>query len=157
LSKFSILYHTEEAQLPIATYSSKSAATDNMMEGEKQTQDTELNTGYFAAGDNQNYQLFTVYDPFDLREELMRYTNPLRTKILLFYTIYRMEVNEQHWSIVRNCTLDELMFRLIRSYGNTRDLELELYYKARALPDPDENLKTAKAILKILDNFYSKQ
>lgn len=154
LSKFNILYHGEDSQMGLDTYGNSIGLSGDLA---RQTiQGTEGTT----AGLNRNYQayqLFNVYDPFDLKEEIMRYTNPLRAKILLFYTIYKMDVNEQHWSIVRNCTLDELIFRLIRSYNNKKDLEVEMYYKASALPDQEENVKTAKAILKILENFYSKQ
>ena len=155
LSKFGILYQDEDSKMPSGGYLCPIPA--NVTTEAKQTQSADSNTAPLDISLSQPYQIFNLYDPFDLREEIMRYTNPLRSKILLFYTIYKMEVTEQHWSIVRNCTLDELIFRLLRSYQNIKDLELEMYYKARALPDPDENIKTAKAILKILDNFYSKQ
>jgi hypothetical protein len=155
LSKFGILYQDEDSEMFTTTHPSPVSANANTET--KQAQNTGSNTDYLNPGLSQPYQLFNIYDAFNLREEFMRYTNPLRSKILLFYTIYKMEVTEQHWSIVRNCTLDELIFRLLRSYQNIKDLELEMYYKARALPEPDENIKTAQAILKIIDNFYDKQ
>ena len=46
------------------------------------------------------------------QQEIMQYTNPLRAKIMLFYMIYQIDPYEQHWSIVRTCSLDDLLIKL---------------------------------------------
>ncbi len=54
---------------------------------------------------------------FDLKQEIMQYTNPLKAKIILFYTVYQIDPYEQHWAVVRTCSLDDLLIKLFQQYG----------------------------------------
>ncbi len=97
------------------------------------------------------------YDIFKMRLEIIQYTNPLRAKILLFFTIYKLNSSEEHWTIVRGCTLDDLLFKMFSNYRNPKELESLLYRKADSLPDAEEYKQAASAIVKAINRFYGKK
>ncbi|WP_373479981.1 hypothetical protein [Geminocystis sp.] len=97
---------------------------------------------------------------FDLKQEIMQYTNPLRGKILLFYAIYQIHPSEQHWSIVRTCSLDDLLIKMFQNHGkDIKTIEKELMYVANSGIEglePDDNAQTVTAILESIKHFYRK-
>ncbi len=96
-----------------------------------------------------------AYDKFDLRLEVMNYTNPLRAKILLFSTLnYPFDFSNQDWSSLKAQELDDLLKKLFRTCKTLTDLESQLYNTASILNDPDENTKAANAIIQSLKPFY---
>lgn len=98
---------------------------------------------------------------FDLKQEIMQYTNPLRAKIMLFYAIYQISPLEQHWSIVRTCTLDDLLIRMFQHYGkNIQQIESHLNEIAKLRIEglePDDNLQAVSAIVESIKHFYKKR
>ncbi len=69
---------------------------------------------------------------FDLKQEIMQFTNPLKAKIILFYTTYQIDPYEQHWSVVRTCSLDDLLIKFFQPYGqNLITIEKQLSQKAK--------------------------
>jgi hypothetical protein len=98
---------------------------------------------------------------FDLKQEIMQYSNPLRAKIILFYTIYRINPAEQHWSIVRTCTLNDLLAKMFQNYGqNIEQIESHLTEIAKSNLeglDLQENLQTVSVIVEALKHFYQKR
>ncbi len=97
---------------------------------------------------------------FDLKQEIMQYTNPLRAKVILFYTVYQIEPSEQHWSIVRTCSLDDLLIKLFQQYGKEiKVVENNLLETANAHIEGlevEENVQTAIALVECIKHFYKK-
>ena len=97
---------------------------------------------------------------FDLKQEIMQYTNPLRAKVILFYTIYQIDTNEQHWSVVRTCTLEDLLISMFQRYGhNVQKIEAELMAIAQSRIEglePEDNLQAVNAIVKAVRHFNKK-
>lgn len=95
------------------------------------------------------------YDPFDLRLDLMRYTNPLRAKILVFSTLHqKSDFHDQDWLIIKTHELDDLLLRLFRTCETITELEFQLNSTARCLDQPDEYTQAASVIIRVLKPFY---
>lgn len=97
---------------------------------------------------------------FDLKQEIMQYTNPLRAKVMLFYTVYQIDPYEQHWSIVRTCSLDDLLIKLFQQYGkDIQVVENTLLQTANSHIEGleiEENVQTATALVECIKHFYKK-
>lgn len=95
------------------------------------------------------------YDPFKVRFELMKYTNPLRAKILLFSLVYhQFDYSSQDWSVLRTCHLDDLMLKVFVSHNNPNLLETKLINIVKLLPQSDEHLQAAGIIMQSLRPLY---
>lgn len=95
------------------------------------------------------------YDPFELRLEIMRYTNPLRAKILVFSTLHqKSEFHEQDWFIIKTHKLDDLLLRLFRTCETITELEFQLNSTARCLNEADQYTQAASVIIRALRLFY---
>ncbi|AFZ48789.1 hypothetical protein Cyast_2849 [Cyanobacterium stanieri PCC 7202] len=98
---------------------------------------------------------------FELKQEIMQYTNPLRAKIMLFYAVYEIDTLEQHWSIVRTCSLDDLLIRMFEHYDkNIKVIAQKLQYVANSPIEglePEDNLQTVSAIIESIKHFYKKR
>ncbi len=94
---------------------------------------------------------------FDLKQEIMQYTNPLRAKVILFYAIYQIDTNEQHWSVVRTCTLEDLLISMFQRYShNVQKIETELMVIAQSRIEglePEDNVQAVNAIIKAVKHF----
>ncbi len=98
-----------------------------------------------------------TYDVFDLRLEVMKYTNPLRAKLLLFSVLYHpFKATRQDWYLIRAQTLDDLLFQVFDSYKTIEELESKLYSMAKCLDASDENTQAASAIAQCMSRFYGK-
>jgi len=97
-----------------------------------------------------------AYDPFDLRQEVMKYTNPLRAKILLFSTIEQIfTFNQEDWLTIKSQELDDLLLRLFQECTTIEQLQYKLCETAKCLRDPSESNQAAGAIIQALRPFYS--
>ncbi|NEP56993.1 MAG: hypothetical protein F6K31_08210 [Symploca sp. SIO2G7] len=95
------------------------------------------------------------YDPFELRLAIMKYTNPLRAKILLFSALYQQfNPHEQDWSAIKNKGLDELLFSLFSQCSTINELEFHLNKTAQSIEEPDESAQAAAAIIKSMKSLY---
>ncbi len=98
---------------------------------------------------------------FDLKQEIMQYTNPLRAKVMLFYAIYQIDTSEQHWSIVRTCTLDDLLVRMFQHHGkDINGIESQLMEIANSSIEglePEDNIQAVSAIVESIKHFYKKR
>lgn len=97
---------------------------------------------------------------FDLKQEIMQYTNPLRAKIILFYTIYQIDPLEQHWSVVRTCSLDDLLLKLFQQYGkDVTGIEKHLLQTANFQIEGlnvEDNVQTVNTLLESFRRFCKK-
>ncbi len=113
-----------------------------------QTWAVELN-----ANDRQNKP---PYDLFEMRLEIMRYTNPLRAKILVFSTLYQqLDINEKDLLIIRAHELDDLLLKLFYFCQTITEMDARLSSTARCLFEADENYQAASAIVQAMKPFYA--
>ncbi len=96
------------------------------------------------------------YDQFDVRLEIMNYTNPLRAKILLFSAINN-HLDAPDWSRLRSHDLGELLNKIFSLCETVNALESKLYNTAKSLQFADENSQTARVIMQTLSPFYSQR
>ena len=96
---------------------------------------------------NISRDLNVDYNPFNLRLNLMKYTNPLRAKILIFSALYRPFKGGHDWSAIKDYELDDLLLSLFCKYQNCQQLESQLYQTAKSLHEPEEYNQAAGAII----------
>lgn len=97
-----------------------------------------------------------AYEPFDLRLEVMKYTNPLRAKILIFSTIEQLfTFNQEDWLSIKSKELDDLLLRLFQECTTIEQLKSRLCETAKCLRDPSESNQAAGAIIQALRPFYT--
>ena len=96
------------------------------------------------------------YDPFDLRQEIMKYTNPLLAKILVFSTVdgKLFDFSQQDWLAIKNQELDDLILRLFRACETITELEFQLNSTAKCLEDKAKFNQAASVIIRALKPFY---
>lgn len=119
--------------------------------------DTDFNPVSEAARSSKTAKVSTMrdYDAFDVRLEVMKYSNPLRAKILAFSTLHhKFEITSKEWSSLRTLSFDELLQNLYENYPNVQALEKPLYETADSLVEPDESTQAAEAIVKAMKPYY---
>jgi hypothetical protein len=94
------------------------------------------------------------YDPFEVRLDIMQYTNTLRAKILLFSILFHpWDRSGQDWSTLRSYTLEDLIELLIQSGKTLKEIESRLYGAAKTQTDVDANLQTASVLLQAVQHI----
>ncbi len=92
---------------------------------------------------------------FMLRHEIMRYTNPLRAKILLLSTVRSpFTATPQDWLALKSHTLDDLIRQTFEYCPTFSDLESKLTIMCHCVNNVGENVQTAGAILQAMKPFY---
>ncbi len=96
-----------------------------------------------------------VNDLFDLRLELMRFTNSMRTKILLFSTLYYpFDPDRDNWQDLRTHELDGLLRQLFYAYPSFDKVEHTLWQVARSLNESSAYEQSANYILQVIKTLY---
>lgn len=94
-------------------------------------------------------------DLFDLRLELMRFTNSLRAKILLFSTLYYpFDPDCDNWHDLRTHRLDGLLRQLFYAYPSFDKVENTIWQIARSLNEPSTYEQSANYILQVIKTLY---
>jgi hypothetical protein len=102
-----------------------------------------------------NSKIKHQYNQFDLRQNIMKYTNPLRAKIVLFSALYkRFTFNEEDWLKLKAEKLDDLLLVLFDTCPTIRELESKLNSAVISLGKPDENIQAASAIIQSMRGLY---
>ncbi|MBN3885849.1 MAG: hypothetical protein V7K64_23080 [Nostoc sp.] len=102
-----------------------------------------------------NNQIKHQYNQFDLRQNIMKYTNPLRAKIVLFSALYKkFTFNEEDSLKLKSEKLDDLLLRLFDTCPTLQELESKLNSAVISLGKPDENIQAASAIIQSMRGFY---
>jgi hypothetical protein len=95
-------------------------------------------------------------DFFELRLEIMQYTNPLRAKVLMFYVLYKAwDKNNQDWAMLRSYSLDDLLREILQTARTLTEIEAKLYAAARVLNDFEANLQTASTIIEAIKPYIA--
>ena len=146
VNKLEKLYKDDEE--PTAAYSTKTAQSSPTVHKVAQPSSN-------PQLQSQQPQSQPSYDPFELRLAIMRYTNPLRAKILLFSALYQQfNPRDQDWSAIRNKELDELLFALFSQCSTINEVEFQLTETAKCLEEPDESSQAAAVIIKSMKPLY---
>ena len=112
---------------------------------------------------NQSYQSDRKipFDPkiaddlFDLRLELMRFTNSMRTKILLFSVLYYpFDPDRDNWHDLRTHRLDGLLRQLFYAYPSFIKAEKSIWKTARSLNESTAYAQSANYILQAIKVLY---
>lgn len=94
------------------------------------------------------------YDPFELRLDIIQYTNPLRAKIILYSILFHpWDQSSQDWSTLGSYTLEDLLEQLIQTGHSLKEIESRLYGAAKMLTDLDSSLQTAGIIIQALQRI----
>ncbi|MBD2509984.1 hypothetical protein [Nostoc sp. ATCC 53789] len=102
-----------------------------------------------------NSQIKYQYNQFDLRQNIMKYTNPLRAKIVLFSALdKKFTFNEEDWLKLKTQKLDDLLLKLFNICPTLRELESKLNSAVISLGKPDENIQAASAIIQSMRALY---
>ncbi|MEH1940844.1 MAG: hypothetical protein V7L01_11585 [Nostoc sp.] len=102
-----------------------------------------------------NSQIKYQYNQFDLRQNIMKYTNPLRAKIVLFSALdKKFTFNEEDWLKLKAQKLDDLLLRLFNTCPTIREVESKLNNAVISLGKPDENIQAASAIIQSMRGLY---
>lgn len=92
---------------------------------------------------------------YNLRLEIMRYTNPLRAKILLLSTVRSpFTASRQDWITLKSKSLDDLLQETFAYCQTFSDLESKLTIMCHCVDNVGENVQTAGAILQAMKPFY---
>ena len=95
------------------------------------------------------------YNQFDLRQNLMRFSNPLRIKIILFSALYnKFTFNEQDWLRLKSEELDSLLRKLFNSCATIGELESKINNTVISLGTPDKNTQASGVIIRVMRGLY---
>jgi len=95
------------------------------------------------------------YNQFDLRQNIMRYTNPLRVKVILFSALYRkFTFNEQDWLKLKAEELDNLLRKLFDSCATIGEVESKINNTVISLGNPDKNNQASGVIIRVMRSLY---
>lgn len=99
------------------------------------------------------------FDLFDLRQDVMQYTNPLRAKVLLFSLLYRpfQTQSVEEALLLKSHRLDQLLEETLNRYPRYEQLAAHLKQTARHLDDPLEYDQVSYAILRSVKSYYSQR
>ncbi len=96
-----------------------------------------------------------VNDLFDLRLELMRFTNSMRAKILLFSVFYYpFDPDRDKWQDLRNHGLDGLLRQLFYAFPSFDRAESAIWQTARSLSEQNAYDQSASYILQVIKTLY---
>lgn len=96
----------------------------------------------------------SAYDWFAVRLDIMRATNPLRVKILSFFTLEpQTSFNAYTWASIKAEMLDRLLYRLCETFTTIQDLTDHIQATVKRFPEVEEHAQTADAMLRALDRL----
>ncbi len=92
---------------------------------------------------------------FDLRQEIMQYSNPYRTKVLIFSLLHEpFQSTPEHESMLKGYELDELLRMSLQSYRQFEHLASNLHQTAKQIDDSETYSQTATAVLRLIKPLY---
>jgi hypothetical protein len=158
LTKLEALYPDHEQQ-----YYSAIAASPDLNEPNLDA-DLNLDSDFNNSNNNSNnnyiqnkipFDLEIISNLFDVRLELMRFANSMRTKILLFSLLYYpFDPDRDNWQDVKAHKLDQLLRQIFYAYPAFDQAEPQIWRMARSLSEPNAYDQSASYILKTLKTLY---
>jgi hypothetical protein len=90
-----------------------------------------------------------TYDWFALRAEIVQAANPLRVKILCFFTLSpQNNFNAYTWASIKSDMLDRQLYRLYEQNPTFEILEERLYATVQRFPETEEYVQAADALIR---------
>jgi hypothetical protein len=118
-------------------------------------QENKISANYQSTLPQKN-EIKSQYNQFDLRQNIMKYTNPLRAKIVLFSVFYnKFNFNEEDWLKLKAYELDSLLQKLFDSCSTIKEIESKLNIAVLALGNSDENIQAASAVIRSMESLYT--
>ncbi|MEA5579400.1 hypothetical protein [Anabaena sp. UHCC 0451] len=103
-----------------------------------------------------NPEIKYEYNQFDLRQNIMKYTNPLRAKLVLLFALNNKSYfQEEDWLKLRAEELDNLLEKLFDSCSTIGELEFKINNAVISLGNQDENTQAAGAIIQSMRGLYN--
>ncbi|BAU10954.1 hypothetical protein LEP3755_14460 [Leptolyngbya sp. NIES-3755] len=95
-------------------------------------------------------------DLFNVRQEILKYANPLKAKILLFSSVYYLfEFCSQDWSNLKLYSLDGLLRTVLTQAETIEQFEQLLNEKASYLREPEGYLEVVPILVRSLKSNYT--
>ncbi|WP_392533719.1 hypothetical protein [Nostoc sp. C117] len=152
------LYVTSEESTGILNQPHQEASTGILLNQPQKEEQIFYNSGQISLNSidqSPKSQIKYQYNQFDLRQNIMKYTNPLRAKIVLFSALEKkFSFHEEDWLKLKAEKLDDLLLRLFNTCPTIRALESKLNNAVISLGKPDENIQAASAILQSMRGLY---
>ncbi|MEB3312083.1 MAG: hypothetical protein VKJ02_17795 [Snowella sp.] len=96
-----------------------------------------------------------TYNLFEMRLEIMQYTNPLRAKILLFSILFHSwDKQGKDWDMLRGYGLGDLIEQVLISGKTMTEIESKLYTQAKTFSDTESYLQTAGTVVQSLKSAF---
>ncbi len=100
--------------------------------------------------------LVPEYDPYSLRQNVMSYTNPLRSKIILSLMLRpNFNFGSQSVATLREYLLDDLLLEVLKAYPTISQLEESMTCAVEQLVELEEYGKAANGLLQSLVPLYT--
>jgi hypothetical protein len=146
------------APLPTQQFESKTPVSDDVDESAYETYyDPELDEDRFANPESAAAPAVPEYDLFGLRQNVMSYTNPLRSKIILLVMLHPgFNFSSQSVAMMREYQLDDLLLEVLKAYPTMLQLEESMTSAVEQLVELEEYGKAANGLLQSLVPLYPK-
>ena len=95
------------------------------------------------------------YSPFDLRLDVIRQTNPLRAKMVLYAALFHpLEANDSSLAVLKQHSLDELLDLFFSRCDTPEDVEAGIRAAAQNLPDASLGSQAAGALIQAMRSLF---
>jgi len=95
-----------------------------------------------------------TYDRYDIRVEIMKYTNPFMAKLLLYAVVYEpLDFRQGNWKILNQTSLDDLLESAVDRCNTSQTLKTRLVETAKTLPHVDLARQAAATIFRVLKPY----
>ncbi len=95
------------------------------------------------------------YSPFDLRLDVVRQTNPLRAKMVLYAALFHpLEANDSSLAVLKQHSLDELLEMFFARCQTPEDVDQGLRAAAQSLPDASQGSQAAGALIQAMQSLF---
>ncbi len=116
----------------------------------------EVESLYGKESSNSVVESIQHIDLFDIRQEICKYTNPLKAKILLFSSVYyQFDFCSQDWSNLKLYSLDGLLRTVLTQVETIEQFEQLLNEKASCLKEPELYLEIVPILVRSLKSNYN--
>ncbi|MEM9245266.1 MAG: hypothetical protein AAGA67_05945 [Cyanobacteria bacterium P01_F01_bin.153] len=162
INKFTRLYYSDTSKYPAASPPSLSKLSHpNSPANGERTQlsfqapsSADLDPSAAPKSPSNIQRNLRNYDWFEVRTEIMRATNPMRVKVLIFFTLEpQNNFNAYTWASIKSELLDRLLYRLCEACSDLPLLEERVHKTVNRFPEADDYAQTAQGMLRVLDRL----
>lgn len=116
----------------------------------------EVESLYGEESSNPVIESIEQINLFDVRQEILKYANPLKAKILLFSSVYyQFNFCSQDWSNLKLYSLDGLLRTVLTQVETIEQFEQLLNEKASCLKEPETYLEIVPLFMRSLKSNYN--